>query len=92
MQLLKIRFFTIWTKTKCQNRYLGYYQEVSNQDESSNLNTDPQLAETIITDRNSKEHTQNKVHQKELFQLKKYFSSFTKIETKLYKKYFNTKK
>ena len=54
----------------------------SNQDGKSKLNTDPQLAETIIIDRSSKELTQNKVNQKELPQLKKYFSSFMKIETK----------
>ena len=47
----------------------------------------PQLAETIIIDWNSKEHTQNKVYQKELPQLKKCFSSFIKIETRLNKKY-----
>ena len=45
-------------------RYLGYYQEVNNQDEISKLNTDPQLAETIIIDRNSIEHTQYQVNQK----------------------------
>ena len=36
------------------------------------LNTDPQLAETVIIDSNSKEHTQNNVNQKEfkaIFQL-----------------------
>ena len=55
----------------------------SNQDAISKLNTAPQLAETIIFDRNSKEHTQNKVNQKKLPQLQKYFSRFTKIETKL---------
>ena len=54
--------------------------------ESSKLGTGPQLAKTIIIDRNSKEHTQNKVNQKELLQLKKYFSSFTKIGTKLWTK------
>ena len=42
----------------------------------------PQLAETTIIYRNSKEYPQNKVRQKELPQLKKCFSSFTKIETK----------
>ena len=40
---------------------LGYYQEVSNLDEISKLSTDPQFAETIIIDRYSKEHTQDKV-------------------------------
>ena len=51
------------------------------------LNTDPQLAKSIIIDKNSKEHTQDKVNQKDLPQLKKYFSSFIKNETKLNKKY-----
>ena len=41
---------------------------------------------------NSKEHTQNEVNQKELPQLKKYFSSFIKIEAKLNKKYFKNQK
>ena len=54
----------------------------SNQDGKSKLNTDPQLAETIIVDRSSRELTQNEVNQKELPQLKKCFSSFIKIETK----------
>ena len=49
----------------------------------SKLNTGPKLAEAIIIDRNSKEHTPKKVNQKELSQLKKQFSLFTKIETKL---------
>ena len=53
----------------------------SNQDGKSKLNTDPQLAETIV-DRSSRELTQNKVNQKELPKLKKCFSSFIKIETK----------
>ena len=62
------------------------------------LNTDPQLAETIIIDSNSKEHTQNNVNQKELPQLKQYSSFFIKIEKKkqqkttLSKKYLKTKK
>ena len=55
----------------------------SNQDGISKLNTASQLAETITTHRNSKERTQNKVNQKELPQLNKYLSSFTKIEKKL---------
>ena len=50
------------------------------------LNTDPQLAETVITDSNSKEHTQNNVNQKEFPQLKQYFSFFIKIEKKKKKK------
>ena len=40
----------------------------------------PQLAEITIIDMNSKEHTENKVNQKELRQLQKCFNSFTKIE------------
>ena len=71
---------------------LGYYQKVSSQDEISKLNADPQLAETIIIDRSSKQNTQNKVNQKKPPQLRKYFSSFIKIETKLSKKYLKTKK
>ena len=65
---------------------------ISNQDGIPKLNTDPQLAETITVDRNSKEHTQNKVNQKELSQLKKYFSSLIKTEVKLNKKYLKTTK
>lgn len=38
------------------------------------------MAETKTNDRNSKEHTRNKVNQKELPQLKKYFTSFTKFK------------
>ena len=66
----------------------------SNQDGISKLNTDPQLSEATIIDiidRNSKEHTQNKVNQKELLQFNKYLSSFIKTEAKLNKKYLNTK-
>ena len=36
-----------------------------------------------MIDKNSKGNTRNKVNQKELLQLKKYFGSFTKTETKL---------
>ena len=57
----------------------------SNEDETSKANTAPKLAETIATDRNSKEYPQNKVNLKELPQLKKYFSFFITIETKLIK-------
>ena len=64
----------------------------SNQDGISKLNTDSQLAETIIIDKNSKEHTQNRVNQKELSQLNKYFSSFIKILIKPNKKYLKIKK
>ena len=62
------------------------------------LNTDPQLAETVIIDSNSKEHTQDNVNQKEFPQLTQYFSFFIKIEKKkkkkknLNKKYLKTKK
>ena len=37
-------------------------------------NTVSQLAEAVIIDRNSKEHPQNEVNQKELPQLKKHFT------------------
>ena len=63
----------------------------SNQDGISKFNTGSQLAETIIIDKNSKEHTQNRVNQKELSQLK-YFSSFIKIAIKPNKKYLKIKK
>ena len=53
------------------------------EDGISRLNTAPQLAETIMIDRHSKEHTQNKVDQKQLLQLKKHCRSLTKSETKL---------
>ena len=46
----------------------------SNQDGISKSNTAPQLAEAVIIDRNSKEHPQNEVNQKELSQLKKHFT------------------
>ena len=59
-------------------RYLGYYQEVNNQDEISKLNTDPQLAETIIIDRNSMEHTPYKVNQKYSAPLLKLKQNWTK--------------
>ena len=55
----------------------------SNQGGIPKVNTAPQLVETIITDISFKDYTQNKANQKELPQLKKYFSSFIKIETKL---------
>ena len=53
------------------------------EDGISKLKTAPKLVETIIIDRNSKEHTKNKVNQKDLTQLKKYVSSFAKNEIKL---------
>ena len=40
----------------------------------SKSNTVPQLAEAVITGRNSKENPQNEVNQKELPQLKKHFT------------------
>ena len=58
----------------------------SNLDGISKSNTAPQLVEAIIIDSNSKEHPQNKFNQKELPELKKYFTSFIKIETKLWAK------
>ena len=61
----------------------------NNQDGIFKSNTTLQLAEriiTIITDRNSKEHPQSEVDQKELSQVIKYFSPFTQIETKLWTK------
>ena len=57
----------------------------SNEDGTSKANTAPKLAETITTDRNSKEYPQNKVNLKELPQLKKCFSFFITVETKLIK-------
>ena len=53
------------------------------EDEISRLNTAAQLAETIMIDRHSKEHAQNKVDQKQLLQLKKHCRSLAKSETKL---------
>ena len=50
----------------------------------SSLNTGPQLAETIVTDRNSRKDTQNIVNQKWLPGFKKYFSSFIKRESMTY--------
>ena len=70
------------TKTKWKNKLHSLVSR-SNQDGISKLKTAPQLAETKIIGRNSKENTQNKVNQKEVPQLKKYFNTFTKIETKL---------
>ena len=48
-------------KTKWKIRCLVVSR--SNQDEISKLNIAPQLAETIIIDRNSKKYTQNNVNQ-----------------------------
>ena len=46
----------------------------SNQVRISKSNTIPQLAEALIIDKNSKEHPQNEVNQKELPQIKKHFT------------------
>ena len=54
----------------------------SNQGGIPKVNTVPQLVETIIIDMSFKDYTQNKGNRKELPKLKKYFSSFSKIETK----------
>ena len=62
-------------KTKLKNKVLSLVSR-SNEDGISKSNTAPQLTETIIIDMNSKEHPQNKVNQKELPQLKKYYSYF----------------
>ena len=70
------------TKTNWKNQLLSLVSR-SNQDGISKLNTAAQLAEAKIDDRNFKGHTQNRVNQKELPEIKKYFSSFIKIETKL---------
>ena len=43
-------------------------------------NTGPQLAEVVIVDGNSNEHPQNEVNQKELPQLKKYFTKSKECE------------
>ena len=45
----------------------------------SNSNTIPQLAEAVM-DRNSTEHTQNEVNQKEQPQLKKHITKITECE------------
>lgn len=57
-----------------------------NQDEISKSDAAPQLAETIVIDKNFKKHPQNKVNKKERPQLNKHFSSFTQTETKLWTK------
>ena len=62
-------------KTKWKNKVLIIVSNGS-QDGISKLNTAPQLAGIIITNRNSREHPQIKVNQKEMPQLKKYFSFF----------------
>ena len=69
-------------KTKLTNRILSLVS-ISNQDVISKSNTTPELAETVIVNRNSKEPSQNKVIRKELLQLKKYLNFFIKIKTKL---------
>ena len=62
-------------KTGKENRKINLVSR-SNQDGTSKSNTAPQLTGIIIIDRSSKEHPQNKVNQKELPQLNKYFRSF----------------
>ena len=64
-------------KTKWKIRCLVVSR--SNQDEISKLNIAPQLAETIIIDRNSKEYTQNNINQNPLIKkicLKETFQFF----------------
>ena len=60
--------------TKWKNKVLGLVSR-RNQEGISESNTAPQLTGIIIIDRNSKKHPRKKVNQKELPQLKKYFSS-----------------
>ena len=57
--------------------------EYSNQVKFKMESSNQTQQQTIATDRNFIEHSQNKVNQKELPQLKRYFSSFTLIETKV---------
>ena len=60
-------------KTKGKKKVLSLVSR-SNQDGISKSNTASQLTAGItIIDRNSKEHPQNKVNQKQLPQLNKYF-------------------
>ena len=62
-------------KTKCKKKVLSLVSR-SDQDGISKSNTPPQLTAGItILDRNSKKHPQNKVNQKDLPELKKYFRS-----------------
>ena len=63
------------SKSKWQNKALSSISK-NNQNGISKSNTAPQIKRIMIIDRNSKEHPQNKYNQKELPQLKKYFSSF----------------
>ena len=62
-------------KKKWKNKVLIVVSN-GNQDGISKSNTAPQLAGIIITNRNSREHKQIKVNQKEMPHLKKYFSFF----------------
>ena len=55
-------------KTNWKNMVPSFVSR-NNQDGISRLNTAPQSAETMVTDRNSKQHPPNKVNQKELPQL-----------------------
>ena len=57
--------------------------EYSNQVKFKMESSNQTQQQTIATDRNFIELSQNKVNQKELPQLKRYFSSFTLIETKV---------
>ena len=56
----------------------------SNQVGISKSNTVPQLAEAVIIDRNSKEHPQNDVNQKELSQLKKHFAKSKECQGRIH--------
>ena len=57
--------------------------EYSNQVKFKMESSNQTQQQTIATDRNFIELSQNKVNQKELPQLKRYFSSFTLIERKV---------
>ena len=67
-------------KTKRKNKVLTLVLK-DNQDGISKSNTAPQLVGTKIIGMNSKDHPESKVNRKQLVQLKKYFSSFIKIES-----------
>ena len=49
----------------------------------SKSNTVPQLAETVIIDRDSKKHPQNEINQKELPQLKNYFTKAKSVKAEV---------
>ena len=61
--MTKNSFFTL--KLKCTGK-IWYFVSRGNQDGITKSNTTPQLAEIIVTDRNSKEHQKNKVNQREM--------------------------